>query len=65
MARLLTLLSKLVPQRKLDVFGKDSLLSTSLPYYSFVVVMLLGYATFFTQPWFTVALIYSLLPLLD
>ena len=58
-------LLKLMPERMLDIFGKDDLLKTSLPYYSFFGLMIMVYLTFFTQPWFSVALIYAMLPFLD
>ena len=65
MSQVIRFITKLMPEQKLDIFGKDGLLNTSLPYYSFIILMLFAYMTIFTQPWFIFALIYAMLPFLD
>lgn len=65
MSRFVRYIEPLLPKQQLDIFGEDSLLMTSLPYYSLIAAMLLGYRLIWNHPWFLVLLIYAILPLLD
>jgi alkane 1-monooxygenase len=58
-------LIKLIPEHKVDIFEKDGLLMSSLPYYSFLLLLLGSYYFIFKQPWFLVALLYAIIPMLD
>ena len=58
-------LAKFIPEKGIDIFGKNQLLMTSLPYYCLIGILLMTYATIFIHPWFLIALIYSIIPLLD
>lgn len=65
MQALVTTLEKLVPARKINIFKEEALLMSSLPYYSLLLVMLLGYSAIWNHPWFLAALVYAILPLMD
>ena len=65
MVNIIESIEKMMPEKKIDVFGKGGLLLTSLPYYSFVIILLLAQLTIWDNPWFLIALVYGFLPLLD
>jgi len=62
---ILTAITNMLPEKRLNIFGSDGLLMTSLPYYTLLAILILSYETIFTEPWFLVALIYAIVPLVD
>ena len=43
MMQIISQLEKILPRNKLDIFGKDSLLKTSLPYYTLTLLAAFNY----------------------
>lgn len=54
-----------LPVNKIDIFGKDSLVMTSAPYYSQTLVLIMFYFLLWDYPWTLMAMIYVLLPIFD
>ena len=58
-------LEKRLPRNKIDIFGKDSLLKTCLPYYILAIISASGFLLKNPNPFPYIALIYSIFPILD
>lgn len=60
-------ISKVLPSHTVDIFGHDSLLLSTLPYYLLCLITLLGFTVHLTtdNPLIILFIIYSFLPLLD
>jgi alkane 1-monooxygenase len=56
---------RLIPAKKIDIFGKDSLMNSSLPYY--LMSLIIGYGAFsvWDNAWSLLFITYTLLPALD
>jgi hypothetical protein len=54
-----------LPRNKIDVFGKDGLLTHSLPYYVLALLTFLGLCLDQPNPWPFIAIVYAGFPLLD
>lgn len=65
MSQLAYNLVKWLPNKKLDIFGKDSLLMTSIPYYILALTMGAGLLLEDPNPFLFIAIIYAVFPLLD
>jgi len=59
------LVQKVLPDKKIDIFGKDSLMMTSFPYYQMTFILIMSYSLLWNHAWSVMAFIYVLLPLLD
>lgn len=62
---LVHLISLMLPQKRIDIFGESSLLLSSLPYYTIVIIMLLAIKYIWDNSWLIIFISYVLLPLLD
>ena len=56
---------KLIPAKKIDIFGKDSLMNSSLPYYLLPLIIGYGALTVWDNAWSLIFIAYTLLPALD
>jgi hypothetical protein len=56
---------RLLPTKKVDVFGKDSLMNSSIPYYLLPAILLYGIFTVWENAWGLIFIAYTLLPALD
>ena len=65
MNRLLVHLEKVLPRNKVDIFGKDSLIMSSLPYYTLALLALSGFLLKRPNPFPYIAIVYCLFPILD
>jgi hypothetical protein len=62
---LTTYLEKILPVKKIDIFGKDSLMMTSIPYYMLTFLLVLCYFLIENHAWSLLAFVYVLMPFLD
>lgn len=62
---MIVILERWLPRKKLDIFGKDSLLKTSLPYYLLTVLPMLNLFNLSPNPYVFIAITYAVFPLLD
>lgn len=58
-------IEKILPKRKVDVFGKNSLMFNSLPYYFLFSIMILFRLGGLQSGFAFIFIIYGVLPLLD
>jgi len=58
-------LTKFIEKILLDIFGKDSLMMTSFPYYLFTLILVMPYSLLGNHAWSVKTFIYVLMPLLD
>jgi len=65
MEAMVTAFLRLIPSKKIDMFGEDSLMSSSLPYYLLPVVVGYGILTVWDNAWSLLFITYALLPALD
>ena len=65
MDSLVTFIEQTITAKKIDAFGKDGLLHSSIPYYVLPAVLVYGLFTVWDNAWSLVFITYSLLPLLD
>jgi len=65
MPRIIAILEKWLPRNKFDVFGKESLLKTSIPYYILTLLATIGFFIEKPNPYLFIAISYSLFPILD
>lgn len=65
MSKVFNLLAQYIPKTKINIFGGDGLLLSTLPYYSLAAITILGYSILWSHPWLLVALLYAVLPFLD
>jgi hypothetical protein len=67
MTQMITRLEQWLPRQKIDIFGKGSLMSSSLPYYTLALLTASGLVTSTSEfkPFFFISIIYSLFPILD
>ena len=65
MTQLISSLERWFPRKKLDIFGKDSLLKTSLPYYLLTVLPMINLFNDFPNPYIFIAITYAVFPMLD
>jgi alkane 1-monooxygenase len=63
--QLIQRLEQRLPRSKLDVFGRDSLLKTSIPYYILTLLPALGLFVERPNPYIFIAISYAAFPLLD
>jgi len=59
------LVEKLLPAKKINIFGKDSLMMTSFPYYLLTLILVMSYSLLWNHAWSVMMFIYVLMPLLD
>jgi ABC-type sulfate transport system permease subunit len=50
---------------KIDIFGRDSLMMTSLPYYTHPLILGISYFLLWNNAWSLAVFIYAVMPLLD
>lgn len=65
MDAVVTLIEKMMPAKRIDIFGKDSLMNSSAPYYLFAAIMLYGTYSLWHNAWGIIFIAYTLLPALD
>jgi hypothetical protein len=65
MDHIVSLVEKMLPAKKIDVFGKDSLMKSSVPYYLMAVVLLYGSVTVWDNAWSLAFIAYTVLPAFD
>lgn len=62
-------LEQWLPRRKIEIFGKESLMMTSLPYYTMAVLsaisLLSTWTTYIKIVFILIAVVYALFPILD
>ena len=60
-------IAKQIPTHKLDIFGADSMLNSTMPYYFLLFIILIAFAIHYKtdNPYIVLFIIYSLIPLLD
>ena len=64
-AEILSRVAGLFPEKKLNCFGQDSLMTTSIPYY-LIMVSTLGFLTgTVTNNYVFIFFVYTVLPLMD
>ena len=56
---------KLLPKRKIDVFNKDWLFMSSIPYYLFASTITIAMALIWNHPWLLMVMYFAGLPLFD
>jgi hypothetical protein len=64
MSQIIERLESILPKKKLDIFGKNSLLHSTIPYYLLALLPAAGIAGN-ANPYIFVAIIYAFFPLLD
>ncbi len=60
-----TYIEQTITAKKIDAFGKDGLLHSSIPYYILPAILIYGSFTVWDNAWPIVFIAYSLLPLFD
>lgn len=65
MNRIISNIERAIPRRKIDIFGKDSLIHTSFPYYILAALTMAGLLMKNPNPFPFIAIIYAAFPLLD
>jgi hypothetical protein len=60
-----SLVEKMMPGKKIDVFGKDSLMSSSVPYYILAAIMFYGASSVWDNAWSLIFIAYTVLPAFD
>ncbi len=65
MDSIISRLEKILPRNKVDIFGKNSLIHSPLPYYILAALTAYGLFQQKVQAFFLIALVYSGFPLLD
>ena len=65
MNRIIATIERALPRSKIDIFGKDSLIHTSVPYYFLSVITLAGLMLKNPNPFPFIAIVYAAIPLLD
>lgn len=56
---------QLLPNKKIDIFGKDGLLMNSTPYYLLSAIILLALSLLWNHAWALIVIVYAVLPLFD
>jgi hypothetical protein len=59
------MIEKALPSKKLDIFGKNSLLNSTIPYYLLALLSLSGLLFERPNPYPFIVIIYAIFPLLD
>lgn len=62
---LVSRIERMLPRKRLDIFGKDSLMKTSLPYYIIAIMTVVGLPIKLPNPFPFIAIIYAGFPILD
>ena len=67
MNTMVSTLERVLPEKKIDIFGKDSLMNSTIPYYSLLFFMLASYfiGNELNSPYFVMFMIYGMVPLVD
>ncbi len=65
MSQLIDMIEKALPSKKLDIFGKNSLLNSTIPYYLLALLSLSGLLFERPNPYPFIVIIYAIFPLLD
>jgi|688.fasta_scaffold1098265_2 hypothetical protein len=65
MSQIIERLESILPKKKLDIFGQNSLIHSTIPYYLLALLLAAGIASSNPNPYIFIAIIYALFPLLD
>ena len=65
MSQIIERIEKALPRKKLDIFGKDSLLHSTIPYYLLTLLPLAGISAENPNPYPFIVIVYAIFPLLD
>jgi hypothetical protein len=65
MMSFVNLVQSSLPNKRYDIFGKNSLMFSCIPYYLYSVVILIGSSLLWNHAWLFMFIIYGILPLLD
>lgn len=65
MSQIIERLERALPRKKLDIFGKESLLNSTIPYYLLTLLPASGLLSDKPNPFIFIAIIYAVFPLLD
>ena len=65
MDAVVSLVEKMLPAKKIDVFGKDSLMNSSVPYYILAAIILYGTVSVWDNAWSLIFIAYTILPAFD
>lgn len=65
MERLVDMVYSLLPLKKMDVFGREQWMKTSIPYYVLPLIGILALPFLETEGWFFVMFVYTAIPILD
>lgn len=59
------MIEKALPSKRLDIFGKNSLINSTIPYYVLALLSLSGVMLEKPNPYPFIVIIYAVFPLLD
>lgn len=65
MTQVIDRLEKWLPRKRLDIFGKDSLMKNSWPYYLLTLIPFIGLMSDHPNPFIFIAMTYAGFPILD
>lgn len=65
MTQVIDRLEKWLPRKRLDIFGKDSLMKSSWPYYLLTLIPFIGFISDHPNPYIFIAMTYAGFPILD
>ena len=65
MISLINLINSILPIKRFDPFGKDSLMFSVVPYFLFPALIIAGGTLLWNHAWVIMFIIYCILPLLD
>lgn len=65
MSLLIDRLEAILPRKKIDIFGKNSMMDSTLPYYMLTVIPAIVFFVDRPNPYILIAIGYSVLALLD
>lgn len=58
-------MERALPRKKIDIFGQDSLINSSIPYYTLALLSTIGIVAKQPNPFVLIAIVYTFFPLID
>jgi len=65
MSQIIERIEKILPSKRLDIFGKNSLLNSTIPYYLLTLLPLSAIMAEKPNPYPFIVIVYAVFPLLD
>lgn len=65
MSAFISFFEHLIPAKRIDIFGKDSLMNSTIPYYILAALTVYGFFAMHTNAWSLLFIAYAVLPFLD